>query len=130
MTSPGSRQWHLILIGVDALVVLGVTLIGFAAHERSLAGGRWLSTFLPLAAAWGGIAFPLGLYKIETARQPAQIWRVLLAAVYAGPLAGLLRTLWFPGMIIPVFVLVLIAITAAAMGIWRLALAFLIQKKA
>ncbi len=111
-------------------MLLAVTLIGFVVHERSLAGGRWLSTFLPLAAAWAGIALPLGLYQFETARQPAQIWRVLLAAVYTGPLAGLLRTLWYPGMIIPVFVLVLTAMTAAGLGVWRLALSFLIRKRA
>jgi hypothetical protein len=119
----------LLLIGVDALILLAVTLIGFAVHERSLAGGRWLSTFLPLAVSWAGIALPFGLYKIDITRQPAQIWRVFLAAAYTGPLAGLVRTLWFPGMIIPVFILVLIAMTAAAMGVWRLIFAFLTRKK-
>lgn len=129
MTSRASRQWLYLLIGVDALMLLAVTFIGFAVHERSLAGGRWLSTFLPLTVSWVGVALPLGLYKMDIARRPAEIWRVMLAAAYTGPLAGLLRSLWFPDMIIPLFVLVLIAMTAAAMGLWRLILSFLIWKK-
>ncbi len=130
MTPPESRKWLFLLVGVDAMIILAVTLIGFAMHERSLAGGRWLSTFLPLAAAWAGIAIPLGLYKYEITRQPRQIWRVLLAAFFAGPLAALLRSFWVPGVIIPVFAWVLIATTASGMGVWRLILAFASARKA
>ena len=130
MTPPLSRKWLSLLIGVDALMILAVTLIGFAMHERSLSGGRWLSTFLPLSASWAGIAIPLGMYKYEITRQPRQIWRVLLAALFAGPLAALLRALWVPGIIIPVFAWVLVATTAAGMGVWRLILALATARKA
>ena len=42
------------LLAGDALVLLAVTLVGFANHNASLADGRWLTTFVPLGSpgAW------------------------------------------------------------------------------
>lgn len=129
MTPPHSRKSIMLLIGVDALILLGITVYGFMNHNSSFGGGRWLSTFLPLAASWAAAAIPLGLYNLDFTRKPAQIWRVLLAAVLAGPLAGLLRALWLGGMIIPVFALVLIGFTAAGIGLWRLIWALTSRRK-
>ncbi|MEN4012877.1 MAG: DUF3054 family protein [Chloroflexota bacterium] len=109
-----------ILFFADSLVLLAVTLLGFATHNSSLSGGRWLTTFLPLLFAWLAAAPALGLYSPGIADQNRQAWRAALAALLAAPLAVLVRGLWLQGMIVPVFGLVLMAVTAAGMILWRL----------
>ena len=47
----------------DALVLLGVSLAGFATHQSNPAGGRLLAMVIPLLAAWGLTAFLGGLYQ-------------------------------------------------------------------
>ena len=108
------------LIALDALVLLAITLIGFATHSSSLADGRWLATFLPLFIAWIAIAPWFGLYSYGVAGKTTEFWRALLAAAFAAPLAVLLRGLWLNASIIPIFGLVMMAVSAAGMGIWRL----------
>lgn len=120
MTPPPARKSILLLVVVDALILLAITIYGFIRHASSMGGGRWLTTFLPMGAAWAAAAIPLGLYKVEVARRPAQVWRVLLTAVLAGPLAALVRALWLNGVVIPVFALVLIGFSAGSVAIWRL----------
>ncbi len=117
------------LIALDALVLLAVTLFGFSTHNSSLAGSRWLTTFLPLVAGWAAVAPFLGLYSAEIANRPAEFWRAVLAAVYAAPLAVLLRGLWLGTPIIPVFGLVMMAVSAAGMGAWRLVWIIAINRK-
>jgi hypothetical protein len=108
------------LITLDALVLLAVTLIGFVTHSSSLAAGRWLTTFLPLFIAWIAIAPWFGLYSPGIADRPIEFWRALIAAAFAAPLAVLLRGIWLNAAIIPIFGLVMLAVSAAGMGIWRL----------
>jgi len=52
-----------ILILMDGIVLLSVTFIGFASHSSPLAGGRWLTTFLQMLAAWLMTAWVSGLYS-------------------------------------------------------------------
>ncbi len=116
-----SRKQLMILIAVDTLVLLVVTWLGFATHNRSLADGRWLATFIPMAFAWFLAAPWLGLYRAGVADRMQDFWRTAIAAALAAPLAVLLRALWLQQTVIPVFGLVMIAMTAAGMMLWRLA---------
>lgn len=129
MTPPPSRKSVLLLIVVDTLILLAITLYGFIQHESSMGGGRWLTTFLPMGAAWAAAAIPIGLYQADIARLPSQIWRVLLAAILAGPLAALLRGLWLGGVVIPIFALILIGFSAGGVGLWRLIWALSLARK-
>lgn len=119
--------WAL-LVG-DALVLLAVTLAGFGSHNSSLAGGRWLTTFIPLVIAWGVIAPWLGNYQPRLWRQPWQAWRALLAMVLAAPLAGFLRAVWLGGTVIPIFIVALGGVAALSMTVWRVIWAFLAERE-
>ena len=121
MSRPLSRNQLIFLIAVDLLVLLVVTWLGFATHDRSLADGRWLTTFIPLVFSWFLAAPGLGLYRAGTADRVQDFWRSGLAAILAAPLAVLLRALWLQQTVIPIFGLVMIATTAAGMLLWRIA---------
>lgn len=114
--------WAL-LVG-DAVVLLAVTLAGFANHNSSLSDGRWLTTFVPLVIAWGLVAPWLGNYRPETWRSPTQAWRALLAMALAAPLAGFLRAVLLNGVVIPIFVVALGGVAALSLTAWRLIWAF------
>lgn len=115
-----SRSHLSVLIIGDAVFLLAVTLIGFATHDRSLGGGRWLVTYLPLLGSWVLAAYLLGLYRPGTNSPLKVVGLVTAAAVFAAPLAVMLRALWLQQTMIPVFGLVMMAMTAAGMGLWRL----------
>lgn len=121
MSNSLSRNQFTVLIIGDALLLLAVTWLGFATHSRSLADGRWLVTYLPLLFSWLLAAFVLGLYRSGTADRYQVIWLILVAAIFAAPLAVMLRALWLQQTVIPVFGLVMMGMTAAGIGIWRLA---------
>jgi uncharacterized sodium:solute symporter family permease YidK len=114
-----------ILLAGDGLVLLAVTLAGFENHNSSLAGGRWLTSFLPLVIAWGMVAPWLGNYQERIWQRPIQAWRALLAMVLAAPLAGFLRAVLLNGTVIPIFVVALGGVSALSMTAWRLVWAWL-----
>jgi len=116
-----SRRQLAFLAAGDAVFLLAVTWLGFASHGRSLIGGRWLVTYLPLLGAWFAAAWLLGLFLPEVIERWQVVWRVLAAAVFAAPLAVMLRALWLQQTVLPIFGLVMIATTAVGMAIWRLA---------
>ena len=113
------------LLAGDSLVLLAVTLAGFGNHSSSLAGGRWLTTFLPLVIAWGLVAPWLGNYQPRFWQQPLFAWRALLAMVLAAPLAGFLRAVLLGGTVIPIFVVALGGVAALSMTAWRVIWALL-----
>lgn len=117
-----------LLVG-DAVSVLVVTLLGFLDHYGMLAGSRWLTSYLPALAAWLMIAPWLGVYRSDLSAQPRQVWRVVLAALFAAPLAATFRGLWLSAAVLPVFVLVLGATNALGLLMWRLIWALWIQGK-
>lgn len=115
----------LALLAGDALVLLAVTLTGFANHNSSLEGGRWLATFVPLVISWGLIAPWLGNYRADFWSRPTQAWRALLAMTLAAPIAAFVRAVLLGGIVIPIFVAALGGVAALSMAAWRLLWAWL-----
>ncbi len=110
---------RLILAGGDVLVLALVTLAGFARHGEAGNFPRMASTFLPLVAGWGLVAPWLALYDGEKAADTRNFWRPALAALLAAPFAAWLRGLWLGADVDTIFVLVIAAVTAGGMTIWR-----------
>ena len=124
-----SRRQLITLIAGDVILLLVITLLGFATHRRGLTGGRWLTTFLPLVFSWF-LAAPLtGLYRAGVADRLPEFWRTVITGVLAASLAVLLRGIWLRQPVIPVFGLVMMAMTAAVMGVWRLVWAAISSRK-
>lgn len=126
-----NRANHLtlwLLVG-DIAAALVVTLIGFLTHYKALEGWRWLSSFVPLVAAWITVSPWFGAYRFEIYSQPKQVWRFALAALISAPLAATLRGLWLNAAILPVFVVVLALNGALGFIIWRYVWALGVQRK-
>ena len=110
-----------VLIAGDILVLLLVTIFGFATHgELGSAGLRMLTTFVPLVVAWALVAPHLGAFDLEKSSQVGQLWRPFWAMVLAGPWAAWLRGALLNAPIVPIFVVVLGGICAIALFVWRL----------
>ena len=124
-----NRRALIVLILGDGLILLAVTLIGFSSHGETLAGARWLTTFLPLSFAWGVSAPWFGLFRLPITQRPQQIWRVFWAVSLAAPLATLLRAVWLNTSVIPVFTGVILVISALGLGLWRLIYAFWLSRR-
>jgi hypothetical protein len=120
-----------ILILGDILAIGLITLIGFATHgETDLSFlPRMAATFFPLVIGWFLLAPRLGLFHDEVIHNARQLWRPALAALFAAPLAAVLRGLMLNAPIIPIFAIVLGVASALGMVIWR-ALYFLLDRKA
>jgi hypothetical protein len=110
-----------ILFAGDILVLLIVTIFGFATHgELDSAGLRMLTTFVPLVLAWVLVAPHLGAFDLVRSSQLGQVWRPFWAMVLAGPWAAWLRVILLNAPIVPIFVVVLGGICAIALLVWRL----------
>jgi len=110
----------IVFIG-DTLALLITTLIGFATHgEGSLSFfPRFLAAFIPITVAWFLLAPWFGLFQPEILSNPKQLWRPVLAMIFATPLAGLFRGLILQANIVPIFIIVFGATSAFGMVIWR-----------
>ena len=119
-----------ILILGDILTIALVTIIGFVSHgEAGLAFlPRMAAAFFPLVIAWFLLAPWFGLFQDEIVHNARQLWRPALTAIFAGPLAAVLRGLILNAPIIPIFAVVLGATLALGMLIWR-GLYFLLKLK-
>jgi hypothetical protein len=115
-------QKRSVLILGDILTIGILTLIGFATHgETNLAFlPRMSATFFPLVIAWFLLAPWLGLFQDDVIYNARQLWRPALTALFAAPLAAVLRGLVLNAAILPVFALVLGAASAMGMLVWRL----------
>jgi len=110
-----------ILIVGDTLTILLTTFIGFATHgevEMSFLP-RMAAAFFPLVMAWFLLSPFLGLFQREITSNPRQLWRPVLAMIFAAPLAAVLRGLLLNAPIIPIFAVVLGATSAFGMLVWR-----------
>ncbi len=117
MTRHTQLRW---LLAGDSLAILMVTMIGFLTHYGAIQNWHWLTTFLPVLAAWLFIAPWLGVYRGETRCQVRQVWRPALAALLSAPLAATFRGLWLDAAVPPIFVVVLGLTNALGLLLWRL----------
>jgi hypothetical protein len=110
-----------ILILGDILALLITTLVGFVTHgEGNLSFlPRFLAAFIPLVVAWFLLAPWFGLFQPEIISNPKQLWRPVLAIIFAAPLAGVFRGLILQADIVPIFIIVFGATSAFGMVIWR-----------
>ena len=105
----------------DVLAILIVTFIGFATHGEAEISflPRMAAMFFPLLVAWFLFSPFLGLFQRAFTSSPRQLWRPVLAMIFAAPLAAVLRGLLLNMPIIPIFAAVLSATSAFGMLIWR-----------
>jgi hypothetical protein len=119
-----------ILILGDLLAIAVVTLIGFATHKETGVAflPRMAVVFFPLALSWFVLAPALGLFQQEITSHPRQLWRPVLAALFAGPMATIIRGFLLNAPVIPIFAVVLAGTSALGMDIWRALYLFLNRK--
>lgn len=125
--APGRRAW---LVLGDAGMYLIVTVVGFGTHD-SLAWDsllRMLTTFIPFSFGWFLVAPWMGIFQPETVQKSTHLPRVLLAAFLAAPIGAFLRGLWLNAPILPVFVLVMAAVSMLGMVLWRAFVQFVILR--
>ena len=109
------------LILGDAIAIGLITFIGFASHgEVGISFlPRMAAIYVPLSISWFLLAPALGLFQPQILTDPKQIWRPILAALFAAPLAAILRGLILNAPVIAAFAVVLGVTTALGMSIWR-----------
>jgi hypothetical protein len=105
----------------DAIALLAVTIAGFITHgETELSFlPRFLAAFIPLISSWLLLAPWFGIFEPELASNPRQLWRPLLAMLFAAPLAVVVRGLILNAAILPIFALVLAVASAFGIAVWR-----------
>ncbi len=125
-----NHKWLAILILGDGLVILAVTIAGFANHGTLLsAGSRIFTTIIPLALAWTAVAPLMGAYRYETVSDARMLWKPFWAMVVAGPFAAFLRSVLLGGTpILPLFVVILGGFGAIGILVWRLAFVLIHQR--
>ena len=106
----------------DAVVLVVLTVAGFATHMTLDAFGRMVVTVLGSLIAWYPIGAFLGVFEERNIQNPRQLWRVALAWVFAAPLAAFIRGLVLWRDIPPAFVVVVILANGFALVMWRLLL--------
>ena len=124
-----SMKKYILVLG-DILAILTVTIIGFASHGE---GGvsflpRMAAAFFPLLIGWFLLAPSIGLFQTNITSTPRQLWRPVLAMIFAAPLATVLRGLLLNAPIIPIFAVVLGATSALGMLVWRAIYLFFLPK--
>ena len=120
-----------VLILCDLLVIVLITIIGFASHGEVGASflPRMSAIFFPLSISWFLLAPALGLFQKDVASNPKQLWRPALAAFFAAPLATVLRGFLLNAPVIPIFAIVLSATSAFGILVWRGIYLFLQRSK-
>ena len=110
-----------ILILGDIFAIALVTFIGFATHGEAEATflPRMGAIFFPLIISWFFLAPALGLFHEQTVLNTKQLWRPVLAMIFAASFAAVLRGFILNAPIIPIFAVVLSATSAFGMLVWR-----------
>jgi len=121
------NRWLIWLVLGDMLALLVISIIGFLTHREPI---DWhiLTTFLPYLVAWVLTAPWLGAYRAGLTYDLRQVWRPVLAAFLAAPMAAWLRGVWLNRAILPVFVLALGLSAALGFGVWRFLWALVIYR--
>ncbi len=122
------KSKYILLIG-DIIAIALVTVIGFASHGEADISflPRMAAAFFPLVIGWFLLAPWLGLFQDEIIHNARQLWRPALTALFAAPLAAVLRGFILNVPIIPIFAAVLGTTTALGMALWRV-LYFLLNR--
>ena len=120
----------LILYAGDILAIIITTLIGFATHDELKPEFllRMAAAIIPLTVAWFLLAPWFGLFQPAITSNPKQLWRPVLAMLFAAPLAVVFRGLILNAAVLPIFAIVFGATSALGMVIWR-GLYFLLNRK-
>ena len=110
-----------ILILGDLLAIALITLVGFISHGEAGVSflPRMAAMFVPLSISWFLLAPALGLFQTDKTSTLGQLWRPALTALFAAPLATVLRGLLLNEPIIPIFAVVLSATSALVLVLWR-----------
>ena len=105
----------------DTLSIAALTILGFATHGEADVSfvPRMLALYVPLSIAWFLLSPALGLFQREIISNPKQLWRPALAALFAAPLAAILRGFILNAPVIPIFAAVLAGTSALGMVLWR-----------
>jgi hypothetical protein len=111
----------------DVFVFVLVTIIGFSSHDTLTwdALPRMLATFIPFSVSWMIMAPWMDVFNLEIICDRRQLFRVPVAAMLAAPLAATLRGIWLNSPVLPVFVIIMAAISALIMIAWRFVLQLL-----
>lgn len=123
-----NRKLLLWVIAGDIVCAALVSLVGFYTHYGEIQGWRWLSSFIPVVAAWILIAPWIKSYHSNVLHYPIQAWHAGLAAFLSAPLAAWLRGIWLNSAIQPLFVGVLGITNAFGFVLWRVLLAFVLRR--
>lgn len=109
------------LILGDIFSIAILTFIGFATHGETDMSflPRMGASFFPLIISWFLLVPWLGLFQQEIVSNPKQLWRPVLAMLFAAPMAAVLRGLILNAPIIPIFAVVLGISSAFGMVLWR-----------
>ena len=109
------------LILGDIFSIAILTFIGFATHNEMEISflPRMGALFFPLIISWFLLVPWLGLFQQEIVSNPKQLWRPVLAMLFAAPMAAVLRGLILNAPIIPIFAVVLGISSAFGMVLWR-----------
>jgi Protein of unknown function (DUF3054) len=109
------------LILGDIIAIAIMTYIGFASHGEGNISfiPRMGTTFFPVLIGWFLLAPWLGLFNEEVTANPKLLWRVLLAMLFAAPLASILRSTLLHSTALPIFTLILGLTNGLALLIWR-----------
>jgi hypothetical protein len=106
----------------DVLVIVVLTIVGFATHETLGQVSRLLITVAAFLAAWAFVAPWFGVFDPSTISMAGKVWRVALAWVAAAPLGAVVRGLVLGIDVPPIFVVVMAVVTGAGLVVWRLIL--------
>jgi hypothetical protein len=104
----------------DVVVLVLMTVAGFATHLTLGDLGRMAVTGVGALAAWAAVAVPMGVYRLEVIQHPSGVWKVAWAWLIAAPLATFLRGAALARDIPPVFVVVVILTNGFALVLWRI----------
>ena len=110
-----------ILLAGDILAIAIITLVGFVTHNEADISflPRMAAVFFPVIVAWFLLAPWFGLFQEEIVYNARQLWRPALSAIFAAPLAAVLRGFILNAPIIPIFAIVLGSTLALGIVLWR-----------
>jgi len=118
------------LILGDILAIAILTVIGFATHGELDFSYllRMGITFFPVLISWFLAATWLDLFDARVISSPQLFWRILLAMLFAAPLAVMLRAALLHSAAQPLFALILGGTNALGILVWR-GIFFLVARK-